>query len=83
MKQHLRYCLITAFDQKETRHAQAVVKDLGIAHEKAVPQSIGDQWWFLNCEVPDGLTLPPYLEPMEMRPEQVTYWLSNGKEGRP
>ena len=49
---------------------QSVMEKLNITYQHATPQSIGDQWWFWNCEnIPD--TLPPYLyildaDPMEM-----------------
>ncbi len=44
----------------DDRHAQIVMRDLGITYQQAIPQSLGDQWWFLDCEhVPD--TLPPWL----------------------
>lgn len=42
------------------KHAQVCMKELGITYQLAVPQSIGDCWWFFNCEnVPDEL--PEYL----------------------
>jgi hypothetical protein len=42
------------------KHAQTCMKELGITYQLAVPQSIGDCWWFFNCEnVPDQL--PEYL----------------------
>lgn len=37
-------------------HAQALMKRLGITYYTAVPQSMGDCWWFFNCRnVPDVL----------------------------
>jgi len=45
---------------KENRHPQIVMASLGITYQHATPQSIGDQWWFWNCEnLPDKL--PGYL----------------------
>lgn len=42
------------------KHAQLCMKELGITYQLAVPQSIGDCWWFFNCEnVP--AELPEYL----------------------
>lgn len=43
-----------------SKHAQAVMKDLGITYQLAVPQSMYDSWWFFNCdnipkELPNGL----------------------------
>ncbi len=43
------------------KHAQFCLKELGITYQLAVPQSMGDCWWFFNCEnVPDEL--PEYLK---------------------
>ena len=43
------------------------MRDLGITYEKAIPQPIADQWWFINCQnVPDAL--PKYLT--ELRGEK-------------
>ena len=56
---NLRYDMYPA----PMEHPQVVMKKLGIKYQIAVPQSIADQWWFLNCEnVPDNL--PKYLEPL-------------------
>lgn len=58
---NLRYCMMSADDCDEHRHPQLVMRELGITYERAVPQSVADQWWFLNCEhVP--AVLPQYLE---------------------
>lgn len=44
----------------QTEHPQTIMKALGITYQHATPQSIGDQWWFWNCEnIP--LTLPGYI----------------------
>jgi hypothetical protein len=44
-------------------HPQTVMKELKINYQMAIPQSIADQWWFLNCEnIPDPL--PKYLKPL-------------------
>jgi len=60
---HLRYDCY-----RSTRgHPQKVMKKLGITYQDATPQSMGDQWWFWNCEnVPDRL--PEYLEPLGLDP---------------
>jgi len=43
------------------RHAQVVMKELGITYQHSTPQSIGDQFWFWNCEnIPEKL--PDYIE---------------------
>ena len=45
MKTHLRLdCYM------ENEHPQIIMKNLGITYQKATPQSIGEQWWFWNCE---------------------------------
>jgi len=53
-KKHLVLDLYGAALAGDSRHAQAVMKDLGITYQKSVPQSLFDSWWFFNCEnVPD------------------------------
>jgi len=53
-----------------TEHAKTYMKRHGITYELAVPQSMGDQWWFFGCKgVPDPL--PEHLtvitqDPMEL-----------------
>jgi hypothetical protein len=60
---HLRLCMNAQFDCGDKRHAQAVMRDLGITYRYAVPQSLGDQWWFLDCQnVP--AELPAFITPM-------------------
>jgi hypothetical protein len=73
---HLRYELQTADELGESRHAQVVMKDLGINYFHSTPQSLGDQWWFWCCEnVPDQL--PPYLTVLDLDPmECIGYGLS-------
>lgn len=59
---HLRLDLYRA-----PKHAQELMKDLGIRYQIAVPQSLYDCWWFFNCEgVPD--VLPDYLEVLAVDP---------------
>ena len=67
---HLKFHLQDASICGEDRHAQVVMKELGITYQHATPQSMGDSWWFWNCtNVPD--ILPKYLielkigDPME------------------
>lgn len=39
-----------------TKHPQQLMCDIGINYKLAVPQSMGDCWWFFGCEnVPDAL----------------------------
>ena len=50
-----------------TKYATERMKELGITYQHATPQSMGDQWWFWNCEnVPD--TLPEDLEDLNLDP---------------
>jgi len=71
---NLRYCMFEAIDAGETRHPQEVMKDLGITYRHAIPQSMGDQWWFIDCEAKE---LPPYLTEMEFTQEQRDAYLTN------
>ncbi len=51
-------------------HPQVAMKELGITYTNATPQSMGDQWWFWNCEnLPDNL--PPFLTEMESDPMEM------------
>jgi hypothetical protein len=55
-----RYCLPTAWEVGENRHAQEVMRALGITYAAASAHSLGEQWWFWDCQnLPDPL--PPYL----------------------
>jgi hypothetical protein len=53
----IRVLLLDAAYKGDKRHAQQIVKDLGItSYQLAVPQSISDSWEFWNCiGVPDVL----------------------------
>ena len=60
-----------AYEQGATCHPQAEMKKLGITYQHATPQSIGDQWWFWNCQcmpdpIPNFLSIMGDLDPMEM-----------------
>lgn len=72
---HLQYCLLTAsFDHSENRHAQVVMKDLGITYQHATPQSMTDSWIFWNCKgVPTNL--PKYLSKRNFPPQE---WIGYG-----
>lgn len=60
---NLKFSLIQAHMTNETRHAVVVMRSLGIGYTLAVPQSLGDAWWFLGCtDVPE--TLPSFLTDM-------------------
>ncbi|MCP3965613.1 MAG: hypothetical protein GY718_04555 [Lentisphaerae bacterium] len=58
---HLKLHYQTAdLEYGETRHAQVIMKSLGITYQHSTPQSMGDQWWFWNCEnIPQEL--PGYI----------------------
>jgi hypothetical protein len=77
MDKGLRFCMMSAaIDCNETRHPQTVMKELGITYQHATPQSMGDQWWFWNCEnIPEDL--PKYLTSLNLDPmECIGYGLS-------
>lgn len=77
MTKHLRFNMMEAgINCKENRHPQIVMKELGIIYQHATPQSMGDQWWFWNCEnLPNEL--PSYLEELMLNPmDCVGYGLS-------
>ena len=71
---HLRYDLMTAsMDCNENRHAQTVMRELGITYQHATPQSMVDQWWFWNCTgVP--AELPKYLKTLNLDPNKCIGW---------
>ena len=86
---HLRFCCAFAHYEKGrisdvdfklgSMHAQKAMKEIGITYQHATPQSMGDQWWFWNCEnIPD--MLPAFLSPLDLDPlECVGYGLSQEK----
>lgn len=59
---HLRYQIDVAHSLNEHRHPMNVLEELGITYEKAIPQSMGDQWWLLNCQYRE---LPKYIIEMQ------------------
>jgi hypothetical protein len=74
---HLRFCLMTAHYKKEfmsdadfklgSMHAQKAMQEMGISYQHSTPQSMGDQWWFWNCEnLPD--VLPLFLSTLDLDP---------------
>ena len=61
-------------DATPNEHPQVVMRSLNISYGQAIPQSVGDQWWFFDCTLPEGLELPSYLEVMHL-PEFIrTNW---------
>jgi hypothetical protein len=66
---NLRYSLHGAYDAKINKHAQLDMKDIGITYQHATPQSMGEQWWFWNCENVPSL-LPEYLTVLDLDPHK-------------
>lgn len=65
-----------AYESGATGHPQDVMKSLGITYQHATPQTMGDQWWFWNCEG-DPDPLPGYLTELNINPmECIGYGLS-------
>jgi hypothetical protein len=80
---HLRFCCVAAHYEKErisdadfklgSMHAQKAMKEMGITYQHATPQSMGDQWWFWNCEnTPDEL--PLFLSILNLDPMGCIGW---------
>lgn len=62
---HLSYSLQSASNANVKDHPRIAMMRLGIAYHHATPQSLGDCWWFWNCEsVPSPL--PPYLTELKI-----------------
>lgn len=81
MGTHLRYSLITAdLSCNIIKHPQIVMKELGITYKHSTPQSMGDQWWFWNCEnIPDEL--PEFLSILDIGdPTEYIGFGLNGEE---
>lgn len=77
MAKHLKlHILWSSYDNAKQEHPQKVMKKLGITYQHATPQSIGDQWWFWNCEnIPEPL--PNFLEVADLKPmKYIGYGLS-------
>lgn len=48
-------------------HAQRYMQRYGIEYQYAVPQSMSDSWWFINCRnapdpLPEGMVKMTHLE---------------------
>ncbi len=68
MAKHLRYCMYMAPMDK---HPQTVMRELGIKYQHSTPQSMADQWWFWNCEVPAPVVLPGFLSELKIKPHDA------------
>lgn len=57
-------------------HPQNTMERFGITYQHATPQSMGEQWWFWNCEnIPDPL--PEHFSILDLDPiEQIGLGLS-------
>jgi hypothetical protein len=65
MSKHLTLNFYTASYENENRHPLDIMKSLGITYQHKTPQSMGDCWWFWNCEnIPD--VLPSYIKELEI-----------------
>lgn len=72
----LRYDYMAAYDLGIDSHAQVQMGALGITYGKAVPQTMGDQWWFFNCSpIPDPL--PAYLSVLDLGPTMLARIVDN------
>jgi len=74
---HLKFDILWfPYNEVAMSHPQKVVKELGITYQHSTPQSMGDCWWFWNCEVTPE-PLPPYLSEIKLDPmECIGYGLS-------
>ena len=59
---HLRYDCMGAAYAGEDRQPQEVMREIGITYERAIPKSMGDQWWLFNCDYGD---LPDFITEMK------------------
>lgn len=65
MSKHLTLNFYTASYENENRHPLDIMKSLGITYQHKTPQSMGDCWWFWNCEnIPD--VLPSYIKELKI-----------------
>jgi len=60
----LSFCYRTAYEAGYPQHARNVMHDLGIKFGRSIPQSVGDQYWFFDCEdLPE--VLPDYIHKLD------------------
>lgn len=84
---HLIFCMMYSFYSRDPEnindikrlgnmHPQEAMRELGITYQVATPQSLGDMWWFWNCNnLPDKL--PPFLTELRLDPMKcIGYGLS-------
>lgn len=71
--EHLKFWMQSAYESGVKDHPQNVMADLKITYQHATPQTVGDQWWFWNCEnIPDPL--PEFLEEFNGEPKKYIGW---------
>ena len=68
---HLRYDVYGAGLDNEFTHPQQMMASLGITYEEAKPDSMGTQWWFMDCDHLPAV-LPPWIEKFETIPNSTT-----------
>ena len=69
----LRYDMWNASDAGKSGHPKEIMDDLHIEYRHAIPQSMADQWWFIDCNI-EGIKLPAYLEIMEFNNNDRKHW---------
>jgi len=74
MSKHLNFDYMEAQVRcGELRHAQEVMAELGITYQHSTPQSLGDCWWFWNCEnIPEKL--PKFITVFDRDPMKYIHW---------
>jgi hypothetical protein len=66
-------------EHDENRHAQVVMKELGITYQHSTPQSMLDCWQFWNCKnVPDEI--PGFLSVLTVDPMKMVGYGLNQKD---
>jgi len=66
---HLSLSYQDAYYSGDKRHAQVIMKDLGIEYRGVTPQTLGDAMWFWYCtNLPENL--PSYITILKATPEQ-------------
>lgn len=64
---HLRMYMEGDSFSAENAHPQNIMKKYGITYTHCTPQSMGNQWWFWNCEnIPDNL--PDFFTDLDVDP---------------
>lgn len=65
----------------DTRHAQQIIKDLGIKYKIAIPQSMIDAWDFWGCtNIPN--VLPEYVQHTMKNPRKLIGFGLSEEEAR-